>query len=178
MAIEALKSASITNLDAAPIVPNTAGKGAAGYLWQVNDYATVSALASQTSTYKMVRLPTVAKVKSVVFESEAQGAGAFDIGVSYSDQPIDGTPSALAGTVIDANFFASAVAVTSIVNPTNVTNESGAGNYTLDKRNMPLWQALGLTVDPGGFFDIVCTVVSADITTGTGKMGISAEFIW
>jgi hypothetical protein len=58
--------------------------------------------------------------------------------------------------------------------PTDIINESGT--YTLDKRIQPLWQALGLTADPGGNIDIVATVVTTAVTTGTGKFGISVLY--
>jgi hypothetical protein len=75
---------------------------------------------------------------------------------------------------IDADFFATAIDCASAVVPTEVVNESGTN--TLDKRNQPLWQAAGLTTDPGGYFDIVASVITTAVTTGTGKFGISVKF--
>lgn len=175
MAVENLKATGITNLDATPFVPLTTGVGAKGFLHEVGDYVTVSASASTTSTYKLARVPTNAKVKSVIFESEAQGAGKFDLGVNYSSSTRDGTSEANRGAVIDADFFASAIDCASAVTPTDVVGESGV--YTLDERNKPLWQALGLTADPGGWFDVVATCVTTAVTTGTGKMGVSVRFV-
>ena len=42
---------------------------------------------------------------------------------------------------------------------------------------MELWEALGLASDPGGWFDIVATVVTTAVTTGTGIMTLEAEFV-
>ncbi len=169
MTVEALKSTTITNLDASPIVANTAGEGgAAGRVVCASDYSTASASASVTSTYRLVRVPSNCKIKNIFFESEAQTQGTFDIGLYYSSSPID---NALLGVVVPScqTLFASAVDCTSIVR-TDCTNEST--NFNLLKRNQPLWQAAGLTTDPGGFFDIVATVVSVAVTTGTGKLGV------
>ena len=178
MAVETLKSTSITSLDTVPVSALTAGMGGAGAVMECGDYVTVSASASTTSTYKLARVPTNAKVKAVVFESEAQGAGKFDLSVYYSSSTVDGTAPAVQGIIVPttgAAFFASAIDCASLVVPTNVINESTSN--TLAKRNQPLWQALGLTSDPGGFFDIVAVCVTTAVTTGTGKMGVRVQYI-
>jgi hypothetical protein len=177
MAVEHLKSTYLTNLDATPYLQNTVGEGAPGTLRHSGGYATVSASASVGSTYQLARIPTNAKVKALVFESEAQGAGKFQIGVYYSDSTIDGTAVANQGAVVSGSvaFFASDIDCSSAVARAGYTNNSG--NYTMDKRAQPLWQALGLTTDPGGFFDIVATVHTTAVTTGTGKIGAEAEYM-
>ena len=177
MAVENLKATSITNLDTIPVSPNTAGMGGAGYLIECGDFVTVSASATNASTYKLARVPSNAKIKQVLFESEAQAAGATDISVYYSSSTVDGTSPSLQGTIVPttgAGFFATAIALTSAVAQSLQTNESTS--YTLAKRNQPLWQALGLTADPGGFFDIVA-VLSTSVTTGTGRMGLRVQYV-
>ena len=94
MGTSALKSTAITNLDTSPPTPNTAGKGAPGYLKSVSGYVTAVAADAAGSTYRLVRLPSNAVVKQVQFESEAQGAGKVQLGVYYSDASGDGTPQA------------------------------------------------------------------------------------
>ncbi len=175
MAVEVLKSTAITNSDAIPAVPNATGVGAAGSLRNVGGYSTASASASITSTYQLARIPSNAKVKTVMFESEAQVAGKFDLGLYYSSSTQDGTLAANRGVVIDADFFASAIDCASAVSQQIVTNESGV--YTLAKRNQPIWQAAGLSADPGGYFDIVATCVTTAVTTGTGKLGCEVSFV-
>lgn len=161
MTTEALKSTSITNSDASPRVPNQAGKGSADR-WKVHDdYVTTTTGKTSGSTYRFVRVSSNAIVKKVVLETEAQGSStAMDIGVYYADTP--DASNANNGAVIDADFFASAVDVSSAVK-SDVTNESGT--YTVNKRAQPLWQAVGLSSDPGGKFDIVATN-TATINTG------------
>ncbi len=178
MATENLKSTAITNLDASPVVLGTAGKGASGILRSVNGYVTVSASMAAGSTYKLVRLPTTAKVKQVLFESEAQGAGAFNLSVYYSDSTTDGTAVANQGVIVPTTgdqFFASDIDCASAVVQGDKTNEGG--NYTLASRNKELWDALGLTSDPGGFFDIVAVVHTTAVTTGTGKLGVCVNYV-
>ena len=174
MAIVHVKSTPVTNADATPVVPNTTGEGAKGYLVEVSGYVTIPASASDDSTLRFVRVPTTAKVKSVRFASEAQAAGACNIGVYYPTTGYTGVPDLVANT-IDEAFFASAVALTSASGWTDVTHEAGAG-YLLSEINTPLWQALGLTADPGGFFDIAMTLSTA-VTTGLGVAALSVSYV-
>jgi hypothetical protein len=175
MAVDHVKSAQITNLDASPAVANTAGEGAAAPLKEISAYATAVASSSVGATYQLVRVASNCKVKSIIFESEAQTAGKFDLGVFYATDGEGGQArSLLVSAAIDADFFATAIDCASAVVATEVVNESGTN--TLDKRNQPLWQAAGLTTDPGGYFDIVASVITTAVTTGTGKFGISVKF--
>lgn len=176
MAVDHVKSTPITNLDAVPKVFSTAGKGASADLRYVEGYATAVASSSADATYQLVRVPSTAVIKEIIFESEAQGAGKFDLGVYYStggDSP-GAAAALLAAAAVDQDFFASVIDCASLVARTDVTNESAT--YTLDKRVQPLWQAVGLSADPGGFFDIVATVKTTAVTTGTGKFGISVKY--
>jgi len=168
-----LKSASITNLDSIPTVANNTGEGAPAFLRVVDDYVTTLSGDNTTSTYKVVRIPSNAVVKSVKIENEAMSAGDVEVGLYYSDSTVDGTPVGVQGTVLNATFFATSVSLASAAGPTDVTNESGS--YTLNLRSEPIWQAAGLTADPGGFLDIVLTVVTAGITTGA-RVGIRCDF--
>lgn len=175
MAVDHVKSSFITNADASPSVANTAGEGGPAPLKTIDGYATAVASSSVGATYQLVRVASNCKVKSIIFESEAQGAGKFDLGVFYATDGEGGQPKALlVAAAISAALFASAVDCASAVTPTDVTNESGT--YTLDKRTQPLWQAAGLTSDPGGYFDIVASVVTTAVTTGTGKLGIRVSY--
>ena len=175
MAVDHVKSTPVTNADASPAVQNTAGTGGPAPM-KVTSSGTVLGVASSSTdaTYQFVRVPSNAKVKALFFESNAQAAGTIDIGVYYATDGLIGKPtSLLAANAIDQDFFATAIAVTALSQPTNVINESGTN--TPAKQNQPLWQALGLSADPGGNFDIVGTVVTA-ITTGTGYMGLTAFY--
>jgi len=174
MAVDHVKSTPITNLDAAPVVPNTGGEGAAAQLMSVSSGDVVGVASSSiNATYQFVRVPSNCKVKQVLFDTETQAAGAIDIGVYYATDGEGNKPTALlAANAISQALFASAVTITA-VSVTDVTNESGT--YTPLKRNQPLWQAAGLSTDPGGYFDIVGTVTTA-ITTGTGKMGLTVNY--
>jgi len=177
MSVEALKSTSITNLDASPIIANTTGEGAAGIQYVQSEYVTVSASASVGSTYRMIRVPTTVKLKELILESEAMGAGAINLSVYYSDSTTDGTAVANQGVIVPTTgdqFFASDVNLASAQNNVQVMNESG--NNPVSNRNVPFWSALGLTADPGGFFDIVAVVHTTAITTGAAKLGLRLTY--
>lgn len=175
MAVDHVKSAVITNLDASPVVPATAGEGGPAPLKFVDGYTTAVASSSADATYQLARIPSNAKVKTIIFESEAQGAGKFDLGLYYATDGLGKQPtSLLAAAAIDQDFFATVIDCAAAVTPTDVTNESGS--YTLDKKVMPIWQAVGLSADPGGNFDIVATVKTTAVTTGTGKFGIRVYY--
>jgi|SRR5882672_8385547 len=167
MTTEALKSASVTNKDASPPVANTAGQGAPAALFMVDDYITPTSGVTVGSTYRMARVPSTAKIKAITGSGAAMTQGPFDVGVYYSTNHLTG-----AGAVIDADRFASAWSLASLVQPTNITEESGV--WTEDMYAMPLWQAAGLSADPGGELDIVLTSTNT-ITTGA-KVRIAVTF--
>jgi hypothetical protein len=107
MTVENLKSASITNLDASPVVANVHGTGAAAYQYIVSDTVapTASGLGSTTSTYRIVRIPSNAKVTSVklavgaALDSNASPTLVFDLNLAFSDSTVDGTQPTLQGTI-------------------------------------------------------------------------------
>lgn len=167
MAVETIKSASITSLDATPPFPPTTGEGSKGYLNQVDGVAPVAAGSSATSTYRLARIPFAAKLKQLdVYVDAAPGAGAVNVGAAYSDKIGDGTPSALSGTLIDADVFAAAITL----GAANVRVD-GLTAYSSTKRQQELWEALGLTANPGGFADILLTVSTAV----TNALNVSAD---
>lgn len=168
MAIDlTLKSVAITNREATPSVFNSPGAGGASKLKTVkSQLASVTAALSITSVIRLVEVPSNAIVSAVYFQSAAQTAGKFDIGVYRNNA--DG------GAVVDADLFASAVDCAAAVVRTDVTNEST--NNTIAKQLQPLWQAAGLSTDPGGTLDICATVVTTDVTTGTGAIMAEVQY--
>lgn len=182
MAVSHFKSTAITNLDTIPPLTPTTGEGGPGYVRSVNGFATAAAADAAGSTYQFVRIPSNAKVKHLFFTSEAQGAGAVQLGVYYSDSTVDGTAVANQGLVVPTtgvNFFANDISIAAAVNSVDevMQNMATGGANNLSLSNQPLWQALGLTSDPGGFFDIVATVHTTAITTGTGRLGVDCQYV-
>jgi hypothetical protein len=156
MALEYLKSTQITNRDATPAVLNSPVTEAAVLREKVAIIAP-SASASISATYRMVDIPSNARVAEVLFASEAMTAGKFDIGVYRNTR--DG------GAVVDQDFFGSAVDCSAAVAMTDVTNESGQNSLT--EQTQQLWQAVGLSTDPKSTLDIVLTATSAVTASAT-----------
>lgn len=185
MAVDTLKSTSVTNLDASPIVNNSSGQGAPGFLRSINDHAVATVAASVGSTYRLCRIPTNAVVKRVLLRNAAQGAtGAIDIDVAHSDSTTDGTPAALQGLIpqiaaADNKLFGAAQAITAASAP--VTDITFAGTYTTTLENVPLWNVLttlgvtSFTADPGGFFDIVCKATA--VLANGGDISIEVQYV-
>lgn len=171
MAIDlTLKSTAITNREATPRVLNSPGLGSGGrHKTAVGHLASVTAALSITSVIRLVSIPSNAVVTSVVFGSAAQGAGKFDIGVYRTNS--DG---GLVAFTSSNSFFAAAVDCASAVAMALVAN---ASVNTIAKQSQPIWQAIGMAADPKSDLDICATVVTTDVTTGTGAIGIKVGYV-
>jgi hypothetical protein len=179
MAGHNLKSLSITNLDTVPVIAMPVGEGAPGLLRMANDSVTPVSADDTTSTYRLCRIPTNAKVKKLELVSSILTAGAADIDIAFSDSTSDGTQQAfatlanpvvqLAGPV-DNKLFGAAQAIFAAAVGTR-KEYTFLGAFVPAHQNIPLWSvlvALGatqFTSDPGGYFDIYVKVTTA-ITTG------------
>jgi len=164
--VDAIKSTSVTNMDATPIVLNPAWK-AGGRVRKHRDFATLATAAAEAaSTLRFCRLKSNDVVTDLVMDATSFGTGCtMDIGIYRT--------AADGGAVRDADFFASAVDMAAAQRNTNVLRESGVVAVT----NMakPLWEQLGYTVDPQCDFDVVGTLVVA--ATVAGSACVSAEVI-
>jgi hypothetical protein len=172
------KSVQITNFDASPPVAGSAGNGAPGLIDFLDSFIIPAAADGAGTKYFMLRVKTSVIVKKLIIENEAEGAGKVQAGLYYADDArylAGGSQNA--GVVIDVKFFSDDYDLAAAHGPTNITYNGTAPTYNISKRDQPLWQAAGLTIDPGGWFDIVLTVHTTDITTGTGRVYLSVEFI-
>lgn len=173
MANDTVKSASLTNLDATPLLINNAGQGNVARLIAVDDYcsATVAGLQSAGSYYKLVRLPTFAIVKSVIIATDkAPDAAsaktvAFDLNLIFSDSTDDGTPTWLQGLIPTSANTGGTTTIASYSSPNKIfgtviesSNTAGIApteeflnglgtNYTFTGgfTNLPLYQIFGFT---------------------------------
>lgn len=186
MAGEQLKSTSISNLDGdtyGVITTPTAGMGAGGRFQEKDDTVNVTlvGLTSTASTYKMVRLPTNVKLKKIKgrcnIALDTSTGLALDVGAYYSDSTTDGTPQANQGTAISVNCFAAATTVmqssAGVASDVQLINNS---KFTPDLQKEPLWQAVGLSTDPGGYIDIVVAVHTAATSGAASTFGVLVEY--
>lgn len=174
-----LKSPQITALDTIPPTTFSTGEGAPGMLRRVDGYVTALDGDNTSSVYKMVRVPTNAKIKSVKINSSIASAGSGDVNVAYSDSTIDGTAPANQGTIIQISsannkLFGAAQSLVLAGVTTDFTFKN-LTNFPQSSINLPLWQALGLTSDPGGFFDIQINITTG-VTTG-GLVMMSVDYV-
>src|SRR6185295_19805130 len=117
----------LTNREASPRVLNNPGLGGGARLkCAIGHIASVTAALSITSVIRLVEVPSGAIVTRVEFQSAAQTAGKFDIGVYRNNS--DG--GLVAFTSSNA-FFGTAIDAASAVVLTDVTNESTT--YTIAK---------------------------------------------
>lgn len=171
-----LKSTVITNRDATPkvltdsYVSGGMVHGAEGY---VQSGSTTDAVGS---TYRLLTIPSNSRISSLQLSNQALGTGAaVNIGVYYPTFiPVGaGLTASLASTVISASLFASAQAVATAQADINVLNQSGSNGVA--NQELPLWQAAGLTADPGIDLDIVAAV--STILAAQGTIGLKAEYV-
>jgi hypothetical protein len=176
MAKDTVKSNSINLLDTInPMVMVTAGQGAAGYLYEIDDYcaATAAGTATLASTYRLVRFPTQVKIKSVqiysdgILDSSATASLAIDFNIAFSDSTIDGTPSNLQGLIPTTAFGGATTPVgtysspnimfgtnkpttNAVWTPTDITLKGSTSFYTIaNVMDQPLWQTFGFTATSG-----------------------------
>lgn len=183
---DTVKSASITTLDGAPQNSTSPtqvseGRGAPGRLINHSDFvaATSGGLASTASTYKMVRLPVDCILKSIELYTKSgldSSTGLqVDLGAYYSDSTIDGTAPSNQGVLISANCF---VAAQNFGQSGAGSKIDGLSNLDASLRNSRLWEALGLSANPGGYIDVVLAVhTAASGTASAGNIGINVSVV-
>lgn len=164
MSAENLKSEYVTNATATPKVLNdphlrSVVKEAIGVI-------TPAAAAEVASTYRFARVPSNARITDILAKHAAFAtAGAVDIGVYRTAE--DG------GAVVDVDLFASAAALSGSARDwVSLMHEST--EYTIAETEKPLWEVLGLTVDPNVEYDIAATVTTA--FNGGTIMGLKVRY--
>ena len=167
MAVVNRNSTSIANAVAEPIVLNSPINGYAEQR-EVSGVIASAATDDATSIGRFHRIPSNARVSQVLLHCLlATTAGAIDIGIY--DTADNG------GAVVDADFFASALALTTPDKLNlDVTFESGV--YTVVNADKALWQALGLTVDPKKDYDVAYTITTT-FNGGPTAIGLRTRFV-
>jgi len=166
MAVENLKSSAITNADATPLVLSNA-RIMAGAMREAIGTKQASASASIASTYTLCRIPSNARISEVILSCDAfDTTGAADVGVYQTAEH--------GGAVVDADFFASAVVLTTALPNTAVTHESGV--FGIEDVEKPLWEALGLTADPFRDYDVALTLTAANGAGATPDVTLRVRY--
>lgn len=167
MVTETVKSTQITNFDASPIVATTKGEGGPFRDKRVDSFVSSTTGVTTGSKYLFFRVPSFVIVKTLVIRTAAlAGSSAADFGLYYADDARYVGAGVTPGAVIDADFFKAAQDLSSaLTTATDITAGNVYGGAGLNKLLLPLWQAAGLSADPGGHIDIVATT-TATINTG------------
>lgn len=171
MAVVTTKSAAVTNSDALPqtLSPQRID---GGRLRERLGFVEATATDSIGSVYRLTRINSNDRVSRVLLSCDAITTAVGDIGI-YDISSVN------AGAVVDADFFASAQALTAALVNLDVTHEADAADagigFGLADVEKPLWQALGLAADPGKQYDVAVTLTAA--ATGAGTVALKLQYI-
>jgi hypothetical protein len=163
MAVSALKTTAITLGDNTP--PNAAELPplitTAGRLNQ--SVGTLETLAADSigSTYRVARIPSNARISSILLANDALTAGVVNVGLYEI--------AANGGALVNGTIFATGTSLASAAAYTNVYLPDIA---LVEKR---VWELLGLAKDPGRAYDITLTVTTA--VTAAGTISARVDFV-
>lgn len=160
MATVSVSSTQITNRDSSPRVRSNSRISRGPILCSMGVCATTAA-DDIGSKYKLCSVPSNARIAQVLLSCTSLGtAGAANIGIWRTTD--DG------GAVVDADFFGSAVVLTSALSNSDITTEANGASSAHSKANMekPLWEALGLSADPKIDYDVVAQLSAATVDAG------------
>lgn len=167
MAVVNLKSTLITNATAQPVVPSSANIQN-GNIRESQGVFTVTNGDSIGSTYRFHRIRSNDRVASVRIWCGAITSAAADFGL-YDKSDVN------SGAVVDADFFASAQSIASAVSGLDITFEAGAAGGLITNAEKRVWEALGLSADPGKEYDVTMTLTAA--ATATAAICLRTQFV-
>lgn len=169
MAVVNKSSAALTQRDAPPSQTNSTlakTKVATGRVKESLGVIQANNGDSIGSILRFFAVHSSWRVSRVLVSCDAVTGAAADIGL-YD------MPTRNSGAVVDADFFGSAVSIASALDKSDITRESGL--ITVAKLEQPLWQLLGLTQDPGVWYDVAATLTAA--ATADGYVALTGHFI-
>lgn len=163
MAVVNTKATAVTNGDASSQTNNSM-KIDGGRLREKVGTVEAANGDSIASTYRMARVKSGDRISRILLSCDAITTCAGDVGI-YDIASVN------SGAVVDADFFASAQSLASALVNSDITHEADAADagagFGLADVEKPLWQALGLSSDPGKLYDIVVTLTAAAASAGT-----------
>ena len=162
MAVANTKSTLITNADATPPVTTSSYIGAGVVRESVGTVETLAA-DDASSVYRLVRVPSNARITSILLASDAiTGASQADVGIYKT--------AADGGAVVDADYFANNVDISSATAFTEVLLQATATDIVqVEKR---VWEgAAALAADTFKEYDI-CVTVNDVTAAGTISMKV------
>lgn len=160
MAVEAKKSTVITNATATPTTLNSANLQH-GNLRVARAFAVIGSGDSVGSTYRLFRIRSSDLIDGLqVYSPDIGTTTAGDIGLYRTNGD--------AGAVVDVDFIGSAVSLSGgALNGSDLRFEAAAAGGLITNGEKRVWEALGLTSDPGLEYDVVLTLTGAADAAGT-----------
>lgn len=165
MAVVQVNSTTVANANAFPRIQNPRGLADGEVVRAINDQVAVANGDSVGSVYRF------GKIRSSDFTDRVRLISA-DIGTTTAGDLglYDLLTASNGGAVVDADYFASAVSLSGGAIDSDVTYESGAAGGIYTNGNKRVWEALGLTADPGKEYDVALTLTGAADAAGTVRL--------
>lgn len=162
MAVVAVKSTAVTNQTATPRVQNPVGNENGTVVRAVNGFAVMANGDSIGSTYRIGKVRSSDYMDRIrIVSADVGTTGATDVGL------YDLLSASNGGTVVDADFFASAVVLSGGAIDSDITFESAAAGGLYTNGEKRIWEMLGLTSDPQKEYDVTLTLTTATDATAT-----------
>lgn len=167
MAVVALKSTAVTNATTTPRVQNPVGVEN-GQVVRVQGFAVIANGDSVGSTYRIGKIRSADYVDQIrVYAPDIGTTTAGDLGL------YDLLTASNGGSVVDVDFFASALSLNAgALNGSDITFEAAAAGGLITNGEKRVWEALGLTSDPGKEYDVTLTLTGAADAAGTALFRI------
>ena len=173
-----IKSLVLENRDASPKVLTDPIQSKGYSKDMIGVQRTSAPIIDAGSTIKLLTVSSGARLAELFYAADNLGTSSLDVAVFYPAViPVGGfaTPAAsLAGTVVSSSTFA--VAIAGVTAGIAWTDAMGLPSvHSIQRRAMPLWQAIGMSADPGIDLDIGFSVRTA--TALQGYVGLKARFV-
>lgn len=162
-------SAALTARDAAPSQTNStqaSTKVATGRVKESIGAIAVDNAEALGSILRFFSVHSSWRVSEILLYCTAITTCAGDVGL-YD------LPTVNAGAAVDADLFASAQSLASALDGSNVLRE--ATTITIPNLDKPIWALLGLTADPGKWYDVAITLTAA--AGSSGNLALKGRFI-
>lgn len=173
-----LKSTIISNRDATPKVFTDSFLDG-GKMVETQGSVKVGTSDSANSYYRLVQVPSNARVSQLYWQADAIGTSAgmiVDLAVWYPTSIPTGGANFLAsgssGAILSSSIFAGNLTANSAIALTEITNQSL--NYLIPLQETPLWNVLGFASDPELDFDL--GFVTRVATGAAGYIGLRARY--
>lgn len=162
MAVVAVNSTSVTSYNSIPRVVVPRGLADGEVVRAINDVVAITSGNSAASIYRF------GKIRSSDFVDRLRIVSA-DIGTTTAGDVglYDLLTATNGGTVVDVDFFASAVSLNGGAIDSDISFQAAAAGGLYTNGAKRVWEILGLSSDPGKEYDVALTLTGAADASGT-----------